>query len=564
MSAMSIAADARGRLDTERWIARVAIAAIVLFLALTVALPLYALLSRGLEDKTGAFVGLANYAAYFATPGVGRAIANSLVISLAVTVATVSVAFVFAYGLTRSRIPLKGVLKAIALAPLLAPSLLPAIALVYLFGKQGLLRDLMFGQEIYGPIGILLGETFYCFPAALLILVTALSLSDQRLHDAAVSLGAGRWRIFRTVTLPGARYGLISASFVVFTLAITDFGVPKVIGGWYDVLATDVYKQVVGQYDFQKGAVISALLLLPAVLAFGADSIVRRRQVALLSARAVAFRPKPSPVRDRLLFAFCAIVALAILGVLFTAAGASFVKFWPYNLELWLGHYDFDNKDGGGWRAYRNSVEMSLWTALFGTAIVFLGAYLGEKTKELETGRVAIRLLAMIPMAVPGLVLGLAYIFFFNAPSNPLNFLYRTMAILVIATIVHFYTVAHLTAATALKQMDPEFESVGASLRVPWFTTFRRVTVPVAMPAILDISIYLFVSAMTTVSAVVFLYSPATALASVAVLNMDDAGDTAPAAAMAMMIVYTSAAVRLIHWLATRGLARRSQAWRGR
>ncbi|MHB1219725.1 MAG: putative 2-aminoethylphosphonate ABC transporter permease subunit [Alphaproteobacteria bacterium] len=548
----------------DAWIARAAIAVLALALIVTVALPLYALLSRGLESKTGAFVGFTNYVAYFASPGVGHAVVNSLVIALASTVVTVGVAFVFAYGLTRSRMPGKGILKAIALAPLLAPSLLPGIALVYLFGKQGLLKSLLFGQEIYGPIGILLGEVFYCFPAAILILTTALSLSDQRLHDAAVSLGASRWRIFRTVTLPGARYGLISACFVVFTLAITDFGVPKVIGGWYEVLATDVYKQVVGQQDFQKGAVVSALLLLPAVLAFAADSFVRRRQIALLSTRSVAFNPRPERVRDGLLFAFCVAVVLAILAMLLTATGASFVKFWPYNLDLWLGHYDFDNKDGGGWRAYYNSVEMALWTTACGTAVVFLGAYLSEKSNGFAAGRTAIRLLAMIPMAVPGLVLGLAYIFFFNDPANPLNVLYRTMAILVISTIVHFYTVAHLTAVTALKQMDPEFEAAGASLRVPWYTTFRRVTVPVAMPAILDISIYLFVSAMTTVSAVVFLYSPSTALASIAVLNMDDAGDIAPAAAMAMMIVYTSAAVRLVHWLATRGLARRSQAWRGR
>lgn len=558
------AAPVRRSLDRDAWIARAAIAVLALGLIVAVALPLYALLSRGLESKAGAFVGFANYAAYFATPGVGRAVVNSLVIALASTVVTVSVAFVFAYGLTRSRMPCKGVLKAVALAPLLAPSLLPGIALVYLFGKQGLLKSLMFGQEIYGPIGILLGEVFYCFPAAILILTTALSLSDQRLHDAAVSLGASRWRIFRTVTLPGARYGLISACFVVFTLAITDFGVPKVIGGWYDVLAIDVYKQVVGQQDFQKGAVVSALLLLPAVLAFAADAFVRRRQVALLSARSVAFNPRPERVRDGLLFVFCALVALAILAVLLTAAAASFVKFWPYNLDLWFGHYDFDNKDGGGWRSYYNSVEMALWTAACGTAVVFLGAYLSEKSNGFAAGRTAIRLLAMIPMAVPGLVLGLAYIFFFNDPANPLNVLYRTMAILVISTIVHFYTVAHLTAVTALKQMDSEFEAAGASLGVPWYATFRRVTVPVAMPAILDISIYLFVSAMTTVSAVVFLYAPSTALASIAVLNMDDAGDIAPAAAMAMMIVYTAAAVRLLHWLATRGLARRSQAWRGR
>ena len=172
--------------------------------------------------------------------------------------------------------------------------------------------------------------------------------------------------------------------------------------------------------------------------------------------------------------------------------------------------------------------------------------------------------LCMVPMAVPGLVLGLAYVFFFNSPDNPLNFLYHTMPILVICTITHFYTVAHLSAVTALKQMDPEFEAVSQSLKAPFYKTFWRVTVPVCTPAVLDISMYLFVNAMTTVSAVVFLYSSDTSLASVAVLNMDDAGDQSPAAAMGMMIVCTAAGVRLLHMILTRGIQRRTQAWRKR
>jgi iron(III) transport system permease protein len=227
-----------------------------------------------------------------------------------------------------------------------------------------------------------------------------------------------------------------------------------------------------------------------------------------------------------------------------------------------LNHYHFDLMDGGGWASYFNSIELASWTAVVGTIMIFIGAYLVEKSKGFKTGRNLMQFLCIIPMAVPGLALGLAYIFFFNHPDNPLGFLYHTMPILVICTVTHFYTVSHLTAVTALKQMDPEFESVSASLKVPFYKTFRRVTVPVCVPAILDISMYLFVNAMTTVSAVVFLYSPDTTLASVAVLNMDDAGDTAPAAAMGMMIVFTAAAVRLIHSVLTRGLARRTQAWR--
>ncbi len=196
--------------------------------------------------------------------------------------------------------------------------------------------------------------------------------------------------------------------------------------------------------------------------------------------------------------------------------------------------------------------------------MVFCGAYMVEKGKGFGLGRGIFQFLAMLPMAVPGLVLGLAYIFFFNSPNNPLGFLYHTMGILVISTITHFYTVSHLTAMTALKQMDREFESVSASLKTPFYRTLRKVTVSVCLPAILDISIYLFVNAMTTVSAVVFLYGPHTNLASVAVLNMDDAGDIAPAAAMGMMIFYTNAIVRILHGLLTKGVLKKTQSWRTR
>jgi iron(III) transport system permease protein len=172
--------------------------------------------------------------------------------------------------------------------------------------------------------------------------------------------------------------------------------------------------------------------------------------------------------------------------------------------------------------------------------------------------------MAMVPLAVLGLVLGISYIFFFIHPSNPLNGLIGTMAILVLCTIVHFYTVSHLTAVTALKQIDPEFESVSASLKVPFYKTFWRVTVPVCLATILDVALYLFVNAMTTVSAVVFLFGSETKLAAVSVLAMDDAGATAAAAAMAMLIAFTSAGVRGLHSVTGRVLLRRTQAWRTR
>lgn len=554
----------RAKVGRDEWIMRACMGLVGLYLLATLALPLWVLLSKSLESHEGAFVGLANYARYFATPALFYSIYNSLFVSLLGTAITIPLAFVYAYALTRSCMPLRGLLKTIALIPILVPSLLPGIALVYLFGNQGMIKGLLFGYPIYGPIGIVMAEVFFTFPHALLIILTALSLADARLYEAAVTLRASKPRIFFTVTLPGARYGLVSATFVVFTMAITDFGAPKVIGGQYNVLATDIYKQVVGQQNFEMGAVVGVVLLIPAVFAFAVDRVARRRQVALLSARAVPYEPRPNGRFDLAMLAYCCGVGAFLVGIVAVSQYAALVKFYPYNLSLTLYHYNFDIRDGGGWQAYYNSMRLGLGTAGVGTLIVFLGAYLVEKGRGFVAGRAVFQFLAMMPMAVPGLVLGLAYIFFFNDPRNPVNFLYRTLAILIINTIVHFYTVAHLTAVTALKQMDPEFESISASLKQPFYKTFWRVTVPVCLPAVLDIGIYLFVNAMTTLSAVVFLWGPGTELASVAVANMDDAGQIASAAAMAMMIFYTNVAARALHLGLARVIVRRTQAWRHR
>ncbi len=508
--------------------------------------------------------GLSNFSTYFSTPALVNSIKNSLLISAISTIITVTLAFAFAYSLNRSCMRFKGIFRLIAMAPILVPSLLPGIALVYLFGNQGMLKSFMMGESIYGPIGIVIGSVFFTFPHAMLIISTALAISDARLYEAAVSLRASPWKTFWTVTIPGARYGLISAAFVVFNLVITDFGLPKVIGGQFNMLAVDIYKQVIGQQNFEMGAVVSVVLLVPAMFAFGIDRIVQRKQVALLTSRSVVYQPTPNARFDRLSFAYCTLVAIFIVGILGVCQYAALIKFWPYDLSLSLKNYAFDLMDGGGWDAYRNSIKMAGLVAFFGTVVVFIGAYMVEKTQGFKYGRSLFQFLAMLPMAIPGMVLGLAYIFFFNNPDNPLNFIYGTMAILVLCTVTHFYTVSHLTAVTALKQMDNEFESVNSSLKQPFYKLFLRVSVPVSLPAILDISIYLFVNAMTTVSAVVFLYSSGTALAAIAVLNMDDAGDVAPAAAMGMMIFYTNAGARIVHLVISKFVLKRTQAWRSR
>ena len=539
----------------------VIVAALVVFLAL----PLATILAKALQSADGAFVGLANFAGYMKNPALLQSFTNSVWVSALVTVITVPLAFGFAYALTRSCIPAKGLFRTIALIPLLAPSLLSALSLIYWFGNQGIARGLVKAlgfENIYGAPGIVVAECFSVFPHTLMILVSALALADARLYEAAQALGTSTRRKFFTITLPGAKYGLISAAMVAFTLVMTDFGIPKVIGGNFNMLATDVFKLVIGQQDFQRGAVVGLLLLTPAVLTFGIDWLVQRKLTAMLTARAVPYSPKPARGFDALMLGYVLLISALMLAMIGMAVFASFASYWPYNLTPTLKHYTMGLVDAEVGGAFVNSLTLAAGTAFFGTILVFVGAYMLEKTRGMDALRPLVRLLAMLPMAVPGLVLGLGYIFFFNAPGNPLHGLYQTMALLIVCTIVHFYTTGHLTAVTALKSLDGEFEAVSASLKVPFFTTLWRVTLPICTPTLVDIARYFFVNAMTTISAVVFLYSPDTKVAAIAILNLDEAGEAGAAAACAVLITAASTVVTLLFMAAGAWIDRRTQAWR--
>lgn len=550
---------------TER-LAQAALAAVALLLLAFLAAPLATLLFKAVQDDQERFVGLANFISYAQTPALMQSVWNSVWVSTVVTLVTVPAAFVFAYALTRSCMPLKGLARTVTLVPLLAPSLLAAISLIYWFGNQGVLKSWMQAlgiEQIYGAPGIVLAEIFSTFPHALMILVTALSASDARLYEAADALGTTARRKFFTITLPGAKYGLISAALVVFTLVITDFGIPKVIGGNFNVLATDVFKLVIGQQDFNRGAVVALLLLAPAVLTFAVDHWVNKKQTALLTARAVPYRAKRAPLFDGLMSLYCAAVCLLILAMLGMAVFASLATFWPYNLQPSLKHYVYGLIEAEVGVAFVNSLLMAGGTAVFGTLLVFGGAYLLEKTQGAQPVRTAVRLLAMLPMAVPGLVLGLGYIFFFNEPANPLGGLYHTLTLLTLCTVVHFYTTGHLTAVTALKALDPEFEAVSASMKVPFYKTFWRVTLPICTPALVDIARYFFINAMTTISAVVFLYSPQTKVAAIAILNLDEAGEMGAAAAMCVLIGAVNTVATLLFMALGWWVGRHTQRWKG-
>ena len=553
-----------GRVSRDNLVLFGLLAGLSTMMVLFILMPLWAMLTKSVQNANGEFVGLANFATYFSSSSLWVSVGNTFTLGVIVTSVVGVLAFGYAYALTRSCMPFKGLFQILGTAPILAPSLLPAISLIFLFGNQGIAKEMLLGNSVYGVIGISMGLIFWTFPHALMILTTSLRTSDARLYEAARALKTSPIKTFFMVTLPAAKYGLISTLIVVFTLVITDFGVPKVIGGSYNVLATDIFKQVVGQQNFAMGAVTSIMLLFPAVMAFGAARWVQKKQKSLFDTRSVPYQPEPNKARDSICLVYCSIISIAVLAVLGMAVYGSLVTFWPWNKALTLNNYNFAEMSTYGWSPFFNSLTLAGWTAVIGTAIIFVGAYCIEKGRAFGPIRQVMQMLSVVPMAVPGMVLGLGYIFYFNDANNPLNVFYGTMAFLVINTVVHYYTVGHMTALTALKQLPSEIEATAASVKLPQYKLFFKVTLPVCLPAILDIATYLFVNALTTTSAVVFLYSTDTIPASVSILNMDDAGQTGAAAAMAVMIMMAAAIAKIVQMTLGKLLENRTQAWRKR
>ncbi|MEO8133155.1 MAG: ABC transporter permease subunit [Betaproteobacteria bacterium] len=531
--------------DTDRLVVWALGAAVVIPLIVFVIVPLVAILRLSFVTPEG--LGLANYVREFSSPKFSRVVFNSFSVSIVTTLITVTLAYGFAYALRRTAMPLKRTCGAIALLPLYAPSLVQALGILFLFGRNGIInRTFGLGIDIYGFWGIVIADVLYSFPHAFLILSAALAVADARLYESARMLGAGSARMFRTITLPSTRYGIISAVFVVFTIVITDFGNPMVIGADFNVLATEIYNQVSGQGRMELGAVIGVVLLIPAAVAVIVEKIVTRQHSAVIGERSQPLEITRKRWPDRIALGYAAIVCIAIAAIVVVVFIASFVTLWPYNMRLSLRHYRFEVQNGIAplW----TSIGVSLMAAGIGVVVTVAAGCLTRWLRPLQAN--LLYFLSVLPAAVPGMVLGLGYIFAFNHPSNPLEFLYGTLLILAICNVYHYHAQGYLIATTSIGQLSRVFDETSMCLGAGKLRTLRAVILPIAAPAIVSIGVFFFVRSMVTLSAVIFLVTPATQLAAVSVLLLDDSGNQNQAAAFSVCIMLVVAgALALFHLL---------------
>ena len=523
------------RMEIDRFIIPTVTIFIALLLFFFMLFPIWSILKLSFF-KGGQFglanFTLANFHKYFTTTYTLNALWHSLYVSAATTIIVTVIVFFFAYAMTRTTISGKTIFRNIIMMPLVAPSIIQALALIYLFGRNGLITAhlLKIDWNIYGSTGIIVSEVLYCLPHAFVILYTTLAAVDIRLDEAAESLGATPFKVFTRITLPSAKYGIFSAAALTFNLTITDFGNPVVIGGNYNVLATEIYAQVTSLYRFDLGATISIILLVPSLMAFIFNYYVSRKTFAMISGAASPVIPPSRPLKKISFTLYCCLISFSIIAVFATVIIGSFVKVWPYDWTLTLAHYHFPSIAG------YSAIWTSLWIALLvgvgGSFLTLVAGYVMETRKPFF--KQFIYLLSVMPAAIPGLVMGLGYILAFN---KPYYFFYGTPWIIVINIIVCNFTLGVLSSISNLRNIDPSIEEASISLGGDTLRTFFNIIFPLARVAFFQNFVYFFMRAMTTISAVIFLVSATVHLAAIEIIMLDNDGWTASANAMCTVII---------------------------
>lgn len=521
------------RIDGDRVLTWICVGLPTLGLVLFFLYPMLIVFVKSITDLDGVYT-LGNYSEVLNSAGFWRATRHSMVMGLSTMVISVALGFIIAHGLHRCAFRGKWLIRAVIVLPLLAPSLVQALGLIFLLGRNGLVNR-FFGLEldIYGFWGLMIANTLYAIPQAVMIIGASLVLLDARVYEAAEVTGATPSQQFRDLTLPASKFGVLNAAFVVFIITITDFGNAAVIGGDYSVLATEIYAQVIGQRNFNMGAVVGIMLLLPTVAAYYIERQAMKRQQGTKAGGMLPFVPRFRALRDLPMAGLCFAIAVAIVVILSVVIFASFVNLWPYDYSLSLRHYDITL--AGGYSSLWITIIISVMAAIGGTLAVFL---LGLGMRRI-TGRIArpLQVLAAMPAAVPGMVLGLAYILTFNSTATPLHLLYGTAALIAIVNFYHYHTQAFLTAMTGFRQLPGAYEEAASSLGAGMGRIAINVIAPFIAPMLISVFFFIFMRSMVTLSAVVFLTTPQLNVAAVTIMRLDDAGLTSQAAAFSTCLM---------------------------
>ena len=505
-------------------------------LALFVVYPLAMLLGRVVYDQ-GQF-SLTGLVAILADRHQLRAFWNSLLLATLVGLIGTVVGFLFAFTAARGRLPrwLLGVMDASVLLPLVSPPFTTAIAMIFSFGPRGLITyDLLGlkGVTVYGLTSTMFSEVITYFPIAYLTLRPILAGIDSNIEGMALSLGASRWRVFRTVTLPLSTPGLANAFLLLFAASLADFATPLILAGnQFPVLPTQAFLQITGMFDLRGGAALSFVLLVPALAVFLLQRYwVSRRFYVTVTGKGAGVAPfdSVSPAVRNALLALCALIAASIAYFYALLLYASLVMALGANHAFTLQHYRVIFTEG--MKAIRDTMIIAGFAMPLGGLYGILLGYL--VTKKQFIGRRSMELVSMVNYALPGTIVGIAYLIAFNDPPIELT----GTALIIVACYIFRYGPTGIRATVALlSQIDKSLEEASQGLGAGSGTTFRRITLPLILPAFFAGLGVVFIRSMTAISATIFLVSVSWTLITVKILENITELSLGPAAAFSVLV----------------------------
>ena len=443
-------------------------------------------------------LGSVDLGAVLSNEGTQVAIKHSVIVSTVATILSLAISWVAAWCMNRTNIKFKSFLELLLILPMLIPSMSHGMGLIILLGSNGRITKLLgLSQGVYGFWGIVIGSIMYAFPVGYLMISDILKYEDSTPYEAAKVLGIPKWNQFTAITAPYLRKPLINVIFALFTMIITDYGVPIMIGGMYKTLPVLMYEEVIGRQDFGKGTVFGVILLIPAVIAFLIDTLGKEDHVSEMVKK--PFTMATNPLRDGLAYLYLAIVSVCVVYPIVSFMELTFSTNYPLDKTFTFKHAISAFSKGAG-DSLVNSLIIALAVASFGVVLAFICAYYTKR--EQGRGSRFIHLMSIISVAIPGIVLGLSYVLFFKG-----TWIYGTIAILIMVNTIHFFASPYLMIYNSLGKMNPNLEAVGKSLGVHPIRLVWDVFVPQTISTLAEMFSYFFVNSMMTISAVSFLYA---------------------------------------------------------
>ena len=469
--------------------------------AVFLAIPIIRLLVESFVSDTG--ISIANYIEVIAGKGFMTALINSIAVSASSAMLATVLAFFLAYSIQYTNLSrtFKTAVHTLALLPMLLPTITYGFAIIYSFGKQGLLTRL-FGRQlfdIYGFNGLLFGYVIYTLPVSFILILNTMGYIDKKFMIVSRVMGDSPFRTFmQTVIRP--LLGTLAASFVqCFFLCFTDYGIPASVGGEYEVIATVLYNEMLGSIpNFNRGAVVAMMMLIPSVLSIALLKYLERYNVRYSKISQIEF--KKDNFRDGICAAGSSLIILSILAIFAVIFVVPFVREWPYQVQFTMKHFSEVLNDSSLFGVYKNSIFVAVSTALFGLLITY-GAALATARSGLN-GRLkgVIDAIALVTNTIPGMVIGIAFMFIFT--GTPLQ---NTFPLIILCNVVHYFSTPYLMMKNSLSKLNSSWETTAALMGDNWIKTIVRIVTPNMTSTILEVFSYYFVNAMVTVSAVIFI-----------------------------------------------------------